>query len=106
VASESKIGRNDPCPCGSGTKYKNCHYGQELTEDGEPASAGASRLLIALCVVGVVISAAVGWARQDVMDGVVVLVSCGLGIGGFAVLRKPPPSNPNAGAPGGINFGN
>lgn len=22
---EKKIGRNDPCPCGSGLKYKNCH---------------------------------------------------------------------------------
>lgn len=21
----SKVGRNDPCPCGSGKKYKNCH---------------------------------------------------------------------------------
>lgn len=21
----TKIGRNDPCPCGSGKKYKNCH---------------------------------------------------------------------------------
>ena len=21
---EKKIGRNDPCPCGSGKKYKNC----------------------------------------------------------------------------------
>lgn len=21
---EPKIGRNDPCPCGSGLKYKNC----------------------------------------------------------------------------------
>ena len=20
-----KIGRNEPCPCGSGTKYKDCH---------------------------------------------------------------------------------
>ena len=19
------VGRNDPCPCGSGKKYKNCH---------------------------------------------------------------------------------
>ena len=24
VNSEEKIGRNDPCPCGSGLKYKNC----------------------------------------------------------------------------------
>ncbi|MBQ1714887.1 MAG: SEC-C domain-containing protein [Firmicutes bacterium] len=22
---QPKIGRNDPCPCGSGKKYKNCH---------------------------------------------------------------------------------
>jgi len=21
----NKVGRNDPCPCGSGTKYKKCH---------------------------------------------------------------------------------
>ena len=25
VNKEPKIGRNDPCPCGSGKKYKNCH---------------------------------------------------------------------------------
>ncbi|OSN10052.1 preprotein translocase subunit SecA [Lonsdalea iberica] len=24
-SSERKIGRNDPCPCGSGKKYKQCH---------------------------------------------------------------------------------
>ncbi len=25
IRVEKKIGRNDPCPCGSGKKYKNCH---------------------------------------------------------------------------------
>ncbi|MGN6637579.1 MAG: preprotein translocase subunit SecA, partial [Mucilaginibacter sp.] len=25
VRVEQKVGRNDPCPCGSGKKYKNCH---------------------------------------------------------------------------------
>ncbi|WP_353184353.1 preprotein translocase subunit SecA [Parapedobacter lycopersici] len=25
VRNEQKVGRNDPCPCGSGKKYKNCH---------------------------------------------------------------------------------
>jgi len=25
VKAEQKIGRNDPCPCGSGKKYKKCH---------------------------------------------------------------------------------
>jgi preprotein translocase subunit SecA len=24
-APAQKIGRNDPCPCGSGKKYKQCH---------------------------------------------------------------------------------
>ena len=25
VKAAQKVGRNDPCPCGSGKKYKNCH---------------------------------------------------------------------------------
>jgi preprotein translocase subunit SecA len=25
VTAEPKVGRNDPCPCGSGKKYKKCH---------------------------------------------------------------------------------
>jgi len=25
IRNEHKVGRNDPCPCGSGKKYKNCH---------------------------------------------------------------------------------
>ena len=25
VKVEKRVGRNDPCPCGSGKKYKNCH---------------------------------------------------------------------------------
>ena len=24
VVKKDKVGRNDPCPCGSGKKYKNC----------------------------------------------------------------------------------
>jgi len=25
VREGEKVGRNDPCPCGSGKKYKQCH---------------------------------------------------------------------------------
>jgi preprotein translocase subunit SecA len=25
VHADKKVGRNDPCPCGSGLKYKKCH---------------------------------------------------------------------------------
>jgi preprotein translocase subunit SecA len=32
VRVEKKVGRNDPCPCGSGKKYKNCH--------GRPGATG------------------------------------------------------------------
>ncbi len=30
VRVEKKVGRNDPCPCGSGKKYKNCHGKTEV----------------------------------------------------------------------------
>jgi preprotein translocase subunit SecA len=29
--AEEKVGRNDPCPCGSGKKYKKCHGEMSLT---------------------------------------------------------------------------
>jgi len=28
----TKVGRNDPCPCGSGKKYKNCHMKLEAAK--------------------------------------------------------------------------
>jgi preprotein translocase subunit SecA len=36
--SAPKVGRNDPCPCGSGKKFKQCH-GRALEEDEEQAEA-------------------------------------------------------------------
>ena len=27
LAGMPKVGRNDPCPCGSGKKFKQCHGG-------------------------------------------------------------------------------
>jgi hypothetical protein len=35
-----KAGRNDPCPCGSGKKYKHCCYGKELGGSQETGPAG------------------------------------------------------------------
>ena len=29
VAMSLKVGRNEPCPCGSGKKYKKCHGAPE-----------------------------------------------------------------------------
>lgn len=36
----TKIGRNDPCPCGSGKKYKNCCLGKEAQEVEESMGDG------------------------------------------------------------------
>jgi preprotein translocase subunit SecA len=43
-----KIGRNDPCPCGSGKKFKKCHEGREneligLMGSGAAAAASAKK---------------------------------------------------------------
>ncbi len=35
------LGRNDPCPCGSGKKYKKCHGAGDVV--GLSASPGAGR---------------------------------------------------------------
>jgi len=29
IRNPDKVGRNDPCPCGSGRKYKQCHGSAE-----------------------------------------------------------------------------
>jgi hypothetical protein len=34
--SSSKPGRNDPCPCGSGKKYKVCHAAEDRARDAAP----------------------------------------------------------------------
>ena len=35
VRVDKKVGRNDPCPCGSGKKYKQCHGLQHGSTDSE-----------------------------------------------------------------------
>ena len=37
-----KVGRNEPCPCGSGKKYKNCHMRQDL-DGGSDEGNGQSQ---------------------------------------------------------------
>jgi len=46
----AKPGRNEPCPCGSGKKYKNCH-------ESKTPQVRSSRLL--MIVVGVAMLAAI-----------------------------------------------
>ena len=43
-----KTGRNDPCPCGSGIKYKKCCLGKDLQVNREPGAQYAQRYKIRL----------------------------------------------------------
>ena len=43
-----KVGRNDPCPCGSGKKYKKCCLGKETSDTKDPRAMYAQRYKIQL----------------------------------------------------------
>jgi len=46
----AKTGRNEPCPCGSGKKYKNCH---------ESKTPQARTSMVLMLVVGAALLAAI-----------------------------------------------
>jgi methionyl aminopeptidase len=43
-----KVGRNDPCPCGSGIKYKKCCLGKDTQVNRDPGAMYAQRYKIRL----------------------------------------------------------
>jgi hypothetical protein len=51
----AKTGRNEPCPCGSGKKYKNCH-------ESKTSSARTSLVLMVLVGAAVIAAIAAGVA--------------------------------------------
>lgn len=95
---EKTVGRNDPCPCGSGKKYKNCCMHKPKVDKRSRAIywgiAGAC--VVAGVVVGVMTDFRTGFA---VGGGSLMLFAIVAGV------RKPPPPNPNAGNPAGLDFG-
>lgn len=48
-----KVGRNEPCPCGSGKKYKNCHQQSE----GQKGARNKSIFIGGLIVLFIILSA-------------------------------------------------
>ena len=99
------VGRNDPCPCGSGDKYKHCHLGRE--EDGEigaNAVKSDSRVAVAIAVAGGILGVVLG-ATQGVDIGVGVGGGVVLAVGAWVVFRNPPPPRAGGSDPAAINFG-
>src|SRR5260221_11205137 len=41
-----KFGRNQPCPCGNGKKYKHCHYGKPFNPQTDLSIHARNRILL------------------------------------------------------------
>jgi hypothetical protein len=62
-----RASRNDPCPCGSGRKYKRCHEGKDVEK---PRSSGMLLVgLLALLVAGGAVAVVIGVARGGASAG-------------------------------------
>ena len=53
-----KVGRNDPCPCGSGKKFKNCCEGKTTAKDALYAKMIPILMGVALVTAAVLIGVA------------------------------------------------
>ncbi|MDH5397696.1 MAG: SEC-C metal-binding domain-containing protein [Cyclobacteriaceae bacterium] len=49
-----KVGRNEPCPCGSGKKFKNCHQQSEENKTGKSKAFFYLALLAIFIIVAIV----------------------------------------------------
>jgi len=106
----SKIGRNDDCPCGSGSKYKNCHLGKPFETDGggeilAPVDDGTRRAKAAIPALVLTLVLGTLGAFFKGGEGLLVGASVGfiMGIGWTLMNNPPPPTDNNQGS--SINFG-
>ncbi len=70
-AMPSDVRRNDPCPCGSGAKYKNCCQGKMSWRDNRMVTGAgiALVLLVGLLLIGIVFSSGGDSERRDCPPG-------------------------------------
>jgi hypothetical protein len=101
MAPESKVGRNSPCPCGSGKKHKQCCLGKvEVVQ--EKARIGSS---IAVGVVGLLGGVALG-ITKGLGFGLAGVAAGIIAAGAVYVFRDPnPPRGGSGGDSSAINFG-
>ncbi len=123
--AKNKLGRNEPCHCGSGRKYKNCHYNEDREKNRlppPPVDAATTNnnkpkvvytppptrndAVVLLAVAGTIVAAAVGLAYAGYVNWGLAMGIGGLALlGVYIVLRDPPPPRDDPGNPAGLNFG-
>jgi hypothetical protein len=101
MASENKIGRNEPCPCGSGKKHKQCCLGKtEVVE--EKARIGMSIMVGAAGLVG----GGVLWFTKGLSFGLAGAAASIIVAAAVYVFRDPNPPRGGSGSDSSaINFG-
>ncbi len=115
----AKVGRNEPCPCGSGRKYKHCHLGREddpVRRDLPPATGEVARpaprplppwTRFIPWLVGV--SGGAGSVALAVSHGaqaaVALAAGTALAVAMWFLFSNPPPPRDDAGDPAGLDFG-
>jgi len=98
--ASAEVSRNDPCPCGSGDKYKRCCLGKEQVA----ASGSNMKAPAIMAVVAVAVSVGVAMA-SNTQTGLAVGGALLLAVGAWAIFRDPPPPKKGNDHPASINFG-
>jgi hypothetical protein len=111
VEARTVTGRNEPCPCGSGKKYKHCHLREDqaraargeqpVDEDWEPPSKVVPAVIGGVGV-AVAVGTGIGFGPET---GFLFAVIGALVLGGYFLFRNPPPPRDDGGDPSGLNFG-
>ena len=93
------IGRNEPCPCGSGEKYKRCCLAK-----GDPRQASRTRAVTLATVVVVALAVVLGVAVSQAAGLTAAFVGF-IAIGIWLWLFSPPPNSGGGTDPSAINYG-
>ncbi len=112
VESRTTLGRNEPCHCGSGKKYKVCHLREDerLAREGKPKTDDEDYVppskVVPLAIGGVGLAVAIGTGiAYGVETGFLFAIIGGLVLGGYFLFRDPPPPRNDGSDPSGLNFG-
>ena len=100
MTNTDKVGRNDPCPCGSGKKHKQCCLGKVVVQQ-EKARMGLS---IVTFIIGCVGAGALGYFK-GLSYGLAAAAASLIVAAALYVFRDPNPPRGGSGNSAAINFG-